>query len=458
MSFWSRDPFKALAKSLGKGKLFREPEDIALYGMDATHYRGEAAAVVLAEVTEDVQETVRFAVKQEMTVTARGAGSGLSGGSVPVEGGIVLSLERMRRIEPINLKDRIVVVQPGVVTTDLQAQAAKYRLFYPPDPSSHTVSTIGGNVAENAGGLRCFKYGVTSHYVRGLEYVDADGELELTGAMDGEAHEPDLTPLLVGSEGTLGIFTRIELQLILLPPATITLAAYFSRREAALGAVEEIVKRGLEPSILEFIDRGALTASAQHIGISYPDAAQALLLIETDGAEEEANRAAIEIAGLLESRAIQVERATAATDRERLWRLRRAVSPSLIRLASGRIHEDVAVPRGKIGALAEAVETIAKEKGLEVPVYGHAGDGNLHVVVLFDAANAAQAKAAEKASQDVFRAAIGMGGTITGEHGIGCAKREFLTWQLRERVIGLSRDVKKQLDPLGVFNPGKVLP
>jgi glycolate oxidase len=457
MSLFHKDAFRELEKSLGKGKLFRSPEDLALYGMDATHFRGAPVAVVLAESTADIQETVRFATKHSITITPRGAGSGLSGGSVPVEGGIVLSLEKMRAIVQINAKDRRVVVQPGVVTSDLQIEVAKHGLFYPPDPSSYTVSTIGGNVAENAGGLRCFKYGVTSHYVLGIEYVDSNGDLKLTGTLGGGGYEPDLTSMLVGSEGTLGIFTRIELLLIPLPACTITLAAYFPSRDSALGTVEEIVAKGLVPAVLEFIDKRALSAAAEYSSISYPSDAEALLLVEADGTNDEAEATAIKVTDFLKKRALQVERAESAAERENLWKLRRSISPSLIRLASGKIHEDIAVPRGKIAELAHKVEEIGTKRGFQIPIYGHAGDGNLHVVVPYDAADEEAAKRAEETSQEIFRAAIALGGTITGEHGIGFAKRDFLPWQLSDKVLGLSRSVKRQFDPEGVFNPGKIL-
>ncbi len=456
--FWSKDPFQELEKSLGKGRVFRKPEDLALYGMDATKYRGEPVAVVLAESAQDVQETVRFAVRRGISVTPRGAGSGLSGGSVPIEGGIVISLERMNAIETIDTRTLTALVQPGVVTSELQAKVSKFRLFYPPDPSSHTISTIGGNVAENAGGLRCFKYGVTSHYVRGIEYVDADGELKTTGSFAGDSFEPDMTPLLVGSEGTLGIFTRIELQLLLLPPANATIAAYFSSRETALLNVEAIVGAGIVPSIMEYIDKLALRASAEHLGYPFNEKAEALLLIETDGREEECARDAKAIMELLRKSAIEIQSASSNEEREKLWKLRRSISPSLIRLASGRIHEDVAVPRGKIAALAREIDRVSEEAGLSIPVYGHAGDGNLHVVILFEAADSKQAETAEVVSKTIFRSALNLGGTITGEHGVGYAKRDILDWQLDGQVIGLSRKIKRIFDPQGVLNPSKLLP
>ncbi len=456
--FWTKDPFQALEKSIGKGKVFRKPEDLAIYGMDATKLCGEPVAVVLAETTADVQETVRFAVKLGISVTARGAGSGLSGGSVPLDGGIVISCERMNNVEIIDPKKMTAIVQPGVVTSELQAKVAKFRLFYPPDPSSHTISTIGGNVAENAGGLRCFKYGVTSHYVRGIEYVDSDGELKTTGLFTGEAFEPDMTPLLVGSEGTLGIFTRIELQLLLMPAATATIAAYFATREEALHSVEAIIAAGIVPSIMEFIDRQALKASASHSNYQYNENAGALLLIETDGSEEQCEIDARKILTLVRKTAIEVQTGTVANEREKLWKLRRGISPSLIKLATGRIHEDVAVPRSKIAALASEIDRASEESGLSIPVYGHAGDGNLHVVVLFRAEDSKESALAVKVSHQIFKAALNLGGTITGEHGIGLAKRNLLSWQISEQTIGLSRKIKQIFDPQGVFNPGKLLP
>lgn len=458
MPLFNRDPFKNLEKALGKDKLLRQPHDLALYAMDATQERNLPVAVILAESSDDVVEAVKFAATNGLSITPRGAGSGLSGGSVPTGGGIVISFERMKSIEPINTKAMRVIVQPGVVTADLQAEVAKAGLFYPPDPSSHTVSTIGGNVAENAGGLRCFKYGVTSHYVLGLEYVDTTGIVRSTGTFLDSAQEPDQTALLVGSEGTLGIFTRIELKLIPKPEATVTIAAWFGGREDALGVVERIVRSGLTPAVMEFIDQSALKAAASFAEVTLPEGANSLLLLEADGSAAEAEELTGNLLKLLSGKAVGVERADLEADRERLWKLRRSISPSLIRLATGKIHEDIAVPRGRIGDLARAVEEIGEANGTQVAMYGHAGDGNLHIVLLYEAAEIDQNKRASESAEQIYKAAISLGGTITGEHGVGSTKRKYLEWQIGATPLAIQKRIKKHYDSQSILNPGKVLP
>ena len=458
MSFWKRkDPFHHLRKTLGEGKVLTSPEDLAVYAGDATLFRSQPAAVVFPESVNDVQTIVSFARETGMAITPRGAGSGLSGGSVPVEAGIVLSCERMKNVTGFNPRERTILVQPGVVTATLQEMVGKYGLFYPPDPSSHTVSTIGGNIAENAGGLRCFKYGVTGHYVLGLEFVNAAAEVIHTGILRKRHTEPDLTPLLVGSEGTLGIITTAALRLIPKPEATATLAAYYSDAESALRVVESIIGARVVPAVMEFIGRRALSAAAAHVGADYPAQAGAMLLLEVDGSPDEVEVLKGEVAGLAAIDALEIHWAENEDERDRLWSLRRGISPSLIRLSTGKIHEDVAVPRGQLLNLIRGVSDISAQFGLEIPCYGHAGDGNLHTVILYDAGNPKSASRAKEAVAAIFRAALELGGTITGEHGIGCAKREFLPWQRPEPVINLFRKVKSQLDPEGIFNPGKVL-
>ena len=448
---------RPLRRMLGSEKLLDSSEYLTLYSFDATTIRGEPVAVVMAESTDDVRDAINFARNERFTITARGAGTGLSGGSVPVHGGIVLSCERMNSILKIDVEDRIAIVQPGIVTSVLQEAAARQKLFYPPDPSSHTVSTIGGNVAENAGGLRCFKYGVTGHYVLGIEFLDAEGRIHRTGALsDGDA-EPELTPLLVGSEGTLGIFTRIALRLIDAPEKTATLSAYFSDSAEAFDCVESIIRSGCVPSVIEYIDDKALSASAGHVGISCPDQAAALLLLEIDGSEEEVITELPKVQDLLRSSAIELDIATDETSRELLWQLRRGISPSMIRLSGGKIHEDVAVPRGRLSDLVRRIRNIEGNSSLEIPLYGHAGDGNLHVVILYDEADTGSVNAAREASREIFRSAIDLDGTITGEHGIGCAKLEYLAWQQSEAVLSLTRQVKQMLDPRNLFNPGKII-
>jgi glycolate oxidase len=458
MAWLKKEPLRSLRKDLGKDKLLTSPEELLLYGYDATNYRGEPIAVVMAETTDDIRRTVNFAREEGYKITPRGAGSGLSGGSVPVDGGIVISCERMNSILKVDVDNHYIIVQPGVVTNIVQEAAARHKLFYPPDPSSYTVSTIGGNVSENAGGLRCFKYGVTGHYVLGIEFIDAAGNLYRTGALDDKDHNPDLTPLLVGSEGTLGIFSQIALRLIRAPEETITISAYFNDQKMVFDSIDRIISSGCVPSVLEYIDSKALSASAKHIGVDYPEDAVGLLLIELDGFKSEIETALGYIKELLGEVTVEMNIASLESDRKRLWQLRRGISPSLIRLSSGKIHEDVAVPRHRLYDLVEFISETENKYKLAIPFYGHAGDGNLHVVIMYDAQQGGQHEKAVQASQEIFKAAIDMGGTITGEHGIGCAKRQYLPWQQTDKVIEQYRQIKKLLDPNDLFNPEKVLP
>ncbi|MBM3328080.1 MAG: FAD-binding protein [Calditrichaeota bacterium] len=452
----SRDPNRLLKRRLGSEKVLDKPEDLILYGMDATRERALPEAVVLAETTDDIRIVVQAALEESRPVVARGAGSGLSGGSVPVERGIVVSLEKMRTIESLDEVKKIAIVQPGVITSDLQTAAAEKRLFYPPDPSSYTVSTIGGNVAENAGGLRCFKYGVTSHYVLGLEFIDGEGNLQTTGIWSIEHREPDLTPLLIGSEGTLGVITRVALQLIALPPQRATLAAWFASSKAAFEGVEAILGADLVPSILEYIDGSALRAASSFAGIEVPEGTGAMLLIEVDGDADEVIQQLGQVRRALKGLTAGMEEAASDARREQFWQLRRSISPSLIRLSTGKIHEDIAVPRDRLAELAERVYLISAETELQIPCYGHAGDGNLHAVVLYRKEDEEERERSRQAFESLLHAAIDLGGTITGEHGVGVTKRDYLPWQHSPELISYGRRIKQLLDPHGIFNPGKI--
>ncbi len=456
--FTRKDKFHYLRRQLGKERVQTAPEILKTYGMDATVNRGLPCAVIFAESADDIQATVDFAREMKLSITPRGRGSGMSGGSVPDDGGLVLTCERMKEIESLDPEARMVVAQPGVVTKTLQDASLKHNLFYPPDPSSYTISSIGGNVAENAGGLHCFKYGVTGHYVLGVEYVDANGEVQKTGIWGSKVHEPDLTPILVGSEGTLGIFTKIGLRLIPAPERTVTLAANFADTPTAFAAIEEIIACGIVPSILEFLDKTALQAASDYAELDFSPEVSASVLMELDGQADDVEESLLKIQQLLSEHALTTESARDSDHRERLWQLRRSISPSLSRIASGKIHEDIAVPRGRLQEMSRRVNIISLARKLNIAVYGHAGDGNLHVVVLFDQKTPSQVSAARETGQDIFKAALALGGTITGEHGVGISKRYILPWQFPEEVLTLTRQVKEIFDPNHIFNPGKILP
>lgn len=468
MIFFKQDPFKELKRSLGKEKCSTRPEDLMLYRSDATSLEGTPGAIVKVETVEDVQKVVKFGLTHHTPIVARGAGSGLSGGSVPLNGAIVVSFERMNRILKVDPKMMIAEVEPGVVTEEFQRAVKKMGLFYPPDPSSHSVSTLGGNVAENAGGLRCFKYGVTGHYVMGLEYVDGKGEIQRSGNYNSERSVPDWTPILVGSEGTLGLFTRIALRLLPHPPATETALFYFGEARDALEAAAEIVSSGTIPAVLEFVDQQALSAAAAYCQIVYPSRAKGVLLVECDGEPEEVLRDMNGIENLVQGAIVAKEkkphknileewRAKNPYESETIWKLRRSISPSLQRLSPDRIHEDIAVPKDRLVELWDEIQNIAEKHNLRIPTYGHAGDGNLHVVILYDKKKPTSREVARSASQEIFRLAIHLGGTITGEHGIGLSKRDFLPWQIPPASLNIHRMVKQLFDPYLILNPDKII-
>jgi len=366
----------------------------------------------------------------------------------------------MNRILSISREDLVAVVQPGVVTGVFQKQAARMGLFYPPDPASQDFSTLGGNVAECAGGMRALKYGVTRDYVLGLEVVLPAGRILRTGGRTVKnVVGYDLTRLMVGSEGTLGIITEITLKLIPLPEARRTVLVFFPNVEAASLAVTRILSEGVLPSAMELVDRACLDCVASSKPVEFPASTGAMLLVEVDGSrlsvEEEARRVArvCESMGSLELRVSRDE-----AQAEALWSLRRAISPALARIRPHRLNEDVVVPRSRLPQAMERFRQIGQEWRLPVTAFGHAGDGNIHVNVLYDRSNLDETARAEKAAEAVMRAALELGGSLSGEHGIGTTKAKFLSLELNPQALELMRSLKELLDPKGILNPGKIFP
>jgi len=454
-----RKSFKSFQRLLGQHKVLISEEDLLTYSYDTTAQRVVPEMVVLAESAADVQATVNFAIDKGYVITPRGAGTGMSGGSVPLKRGVVLCTERMDAIHHLDKDAKTLLVGPGSTTAHVQEEAARYGLFYPPDPSSHKVSTIGGNVAENAGGLRCVKYGTTKHYVLGLEFVSARGEICHTGKLATDTVLYDLTPLLVGSEGTLGVITAVLLRLIDAPPARGTMRILFAALEQASHAASEIMAAGIVPAVSELMDKAVLDAVTAYTGTHLPTGTQALLLIEVDGSPEEVQQGMEQVEKICRRRgAIQIRSTRDPAQAERLWKLRRSVSPSLARLAPGKLNEDVSVPRSKLTDLILAAQRISKRYGLTIPCFGHAGDGNLHINVMFDPADNLQHRRALQAVEEVYKEAVQLGGTISGEHGIGSVKRDYLRLQMSSAEIDTLRKIKQAFDPEGIFNPGKVVP
>jgi glycolate oxidase len=449
---------KKLAQILGKEHLLTDWENRTCYGYDATNRLFLPDAVVFPGTTNEISEIVRLANQHRFPVIPRGAGSGFTGGSVPVQRGVVLSLERMNRIIEIDEADLVAVVEPGVVTGQLHRETSRKGLFFPPDPASMEFSTIGGNVAECAGGMRAFKYGVTRDYVLGLEVVLPDGEILQTGGRTiKNVVGYDLMRLFVGSEGTLGIITKITLKLIPLPGARGTIQAFFGALEDAGRAISRVLEARIFPSAMELVDRASLECVAKTRNLDFPREAQAMLLIEVDGpkvAISELIHAVQEVCA--DFAPLSIRASCDETEAEALWAVRRAISPSLARIRPHRLNEDIVVPRSRLPEVIMRVQAIAKDHQIPIATFGHAGDGNLHVAVLHDRANRHETSRAEAALETVMRTTLELGGSISGEHGIGTSKAAFLPLEVSEVSLELMKRIKGLLDPNGVLNPGKI--
>ena len=450
-----------LRELLGNELVADDAETLASHSGDKWFAAHQPNVVVFARSTSDVSKLLQFATREKIPVTARGGGFGYVGGCVPARGGIVLSLIRMNRIVEISFADGVAVVQPGVFTADLKAAARAQNLFYPPDPASMKDCTIGGNVATNAGGPRCLKYGVTRNYVIGLEVVLTNGEVLRTG---GRVHKNktgfDLIGLFVGSEGMLGVVTEITLRLLPLPPARATLSAAFATAAQAAEAVHAIFAAGFLPSSLELADHFTLEAARRDLGERIVPAGNAHLLVDLDGQEESVRSEAAAIRELLETRkANAIEMATGEADCERLWALRREFSNSLRATGLTKLNEDVVVPRSRLVDLMEFAEKLQTKHGFPIACFGHAGDGNIHVNIMADRYNrdAAVREKVDRALDDLFKQVLAWGGVITGEHGIGLAKKRWWPDATGKVARELHRKLKQTLDPHGILNPGKFI-
>jgi glycolate oxidase len=448
-----------LVELLGADVVSNESEVLAAHSGDKWFAAHAPEDVVFARSTSDVRKLLQFASREKIPVTPRGGGFGYVGGCVPVRGGIALSLIRMNRIKQISFADAIAVVEPGVFTADLKAAARAQKLFYPPDPASMKDCTIGGNIATNAGGPRCLKYGVTRNYVIGLEVVLTNGEVLRTGA---RVHKNktgfDLIGLFVGSEGMLGVVTEITLRLLPLPPARATLSAAFATATQAAEAVQAIFAAGFLPSSIEIADHFTLEASRRDLGRMIVPAGSAHLLVDLDGQEESVRSEAAAIHELLATKKPNaLEMATGEADCEKLWTLRREFSNSLRATGLTKLNQDVVVPRSHLVDLMEFAGTLQATHGFPIACFGHAGDGNIHVNIMADRYNrdAAVRERVERALDELFAQVLEWGGVITGEHGIGLAKKRWWPAAASESVRELHRKLKHALDPDGILNPGK---
>lgn len=446
---------KKLKSIVGPANFSSSPEELVVYSYDATQQEALPGAVVRPCSSREVSEILKLANQERFPVVPRGAGTGMSGGSVPVRGGVALSLERMNHILEIDENDLLAVVEPGVITGDLQREVESRGLFYPPDPASSAFCTLGGNVAECAGGLRAVKYGVTKDYILGMEVVLPTGEIITTGArMVKSVAGYDLTKLIVGSEGTLGVATRITVKLLHLPETVRTLTAFFSDVQKAAKTASAIMASGVLPRALELVDHAALRAVEAYLKEDLSHGAGAMLLVEVDGYAESAEREAERIAEIMTRHgAAHVNRAESETEREQLWRARRAISPALLTIKPIKLNEDIVVPRSRIPDILSEITAISERYGLLIVSFGHAGDGNIHTNVMVDEAGLPKAKAAVK---DIFTATLRLGGSISGEHGIGLSKADYLPMELGQETLAAMKRIKHALDPNNILNPGKI--
>lgn len=440
------------------GSLSKSIEDRICYSFDATDLRSLPDIVVWPAGGREVSAVVRLAAEEGVPVVPRGAGTGYTGGSLPVSGGIVLSFEKMNRIVSIDAGRGIAVVEPGVVNQALRDEVEALGLSYPPDPASLKVSSLGGNVAEGAGGPRTVLYGTTRDYVVGLEVVLPDGTTLSTGFL-ASCSGWDPGPLIVGSEGTLAIITKIALRLTALPSGFATYWVEFPSLDAAAAAVVAISAAGLPVSVLEILDHDTAACALEHVR-GYPEerVPEAALLIEIEGNASEIEQAARRLrACLIESGASAVREAGSEAERDEIWEIRRSISPSLAKLSTGKINEDITVPRSAIPAFVRAMHEISGSLGLPILAFGHAGDGNLHVNVIVDREDAGAMARARDAVSRLFSTALAMGGTLSGEHGIGITKADHLAEELSPTALAVTASVKRAFDPAGLLNPDKIL-
>lgn len=441
------------------GRTSTEPEDLLCYGFDASGLEGVPTAVVWPQDSEDVVRIMTFAHDNDIPVIPRGAGTGMTGGAVPSGGAVVVSMERMNRILEIDAENLNVLVEPGVINGNLQKELAPHRLFYPPDPASMNFCTIGGNVAENAGGPRALKYGVTRDYVMALEAVLPDGRLIHTGVGTPKGVVGyDLTRLLVGSEGTLAVITKIRLKVVPVPEDVVTLLVPFRKLDNAGEAVKRIISAGIIPRTLEFLDGGAVKAVENYRPVGLPMDVGALLIIEIDGTAAAIRKEAEKVSDIcvnLEGDAIMADNDLA---REKIWEARRAVSPALYNIAPSRINEDIVVPPNRIPRMLKTLEKLSEESGIKIVNFGHAGDGNIHVNLMVNKADRDEYSRALGLVKEIFRFTLEMGGTISGEHGVGLRKSDYIGMEIQPAELELMKKIKGVFDPKGILNPGKIFP
>lgn len=450
---------RRLIGRLGRGELSVLPDDCARYQGDKWFATAMPEAVARPRSTASVAEILRYATRHHIPVTPRGAGHGYVGGCVPVRGGIVLSLERMNRILEIHERDFVGVVQPAVLTAAFQSAVEQKGLYYPPDPASRADCSLGGNIATNAGGPRCLKYGVTRDYVLGLEVVTPEGTVMRLGSRTHKNKTGfDLHRLFVGSEGMLGVVTEATLKLLPLPPYRAALAIGFSRMSTAIRALETLFEAGYLPAALEIADSFTLRAARRRTGSRDLEGCNAMVITELDGQEASVKGEIIALERILRRlKPVMLNRALGPVQCEKLWAVRREFSYALRDTGLTKLNEDVVVPRGSLSELFALGAAIQKRYGIAVACFGHAGDGNIHVNLMVDYSQPDARPNADAALDELFSGVLKLGGVVTGEHGIGIAKRPWWHQAVSPQVDALHRRIKDALDPAGILNPGKFL-
>lgn len=450
---------KKLNKIFGSKNVLSKYKDLVFYQYDASLDRGLPDAVVFPQSTEQIVKLVDLCRQYDIPLIPRGSGTNLSGGSVAICGGIIIQFSHLNRILEIDLENHCAIVEPGVYNLDLQTALAPYGFYFAPDPASQRVSTIGGNVAENAGGPHCLKYGVTINHILGLEIVTADGEVLQIGGKAEQYPGYDLMSLLIGSEGTLGIVTKIIVKILPLPEGIKTMLVIFNSMEQAAQAVSEIIAEGIIPATLEIMDKPIIETveSTHHLG--YPEDAEAVLLVELDGPIAGMESLANEVTTVCNKNgAYKIESATTSDQRDSLWKGRRLSFGSLTMLQPSVMIADGTVPRSKVPAVLKEVMDICGKYDLKVGNVFHAGDGNLHPFILFDDRNPVDTKKVKKACDEILKVCIKAGGTISGEHGIGLEKKASMKVLFNNQELNTMQKIKTIFDPKGILNPNKIFP
>jgi glycolate oxidase len=448
-----------LTRAVGAEHVMTDPAQMASYACDGlTGYRVTPQAVVLPATTDEVAACVRICHEAAVPFVARGAGTGLSGGALPVAEGIVICVQRLRSVLDIDLANERVTVQPGVTNLAVSAAVAPHGYYYAPDPSSQQVCTIGGNVAENSGGAHCLKYGFTIHHVLAATFVTADGRIATLGHAVPDSPGIDLLGVVVGSEGTLGIVTEVVLGILPRPEAIDTLLAAFDSTDAAGDAVSRIIAAGVVPAAIEMMDRLTIQAAEQAVHAGYPDC-EAVLLVELDGPDAEVRSLGPAIDELCRAAgATEIRRAETLEQRALMWKGRKAAFAAMGRVSPDYYVQDGVIPRTKLPVVLQEIDRIVQRHGLRVANVFHAGDGNLHPLLLFDERDPAQLRGVVEASEEILKMCVAFGGSITGEHGIGIEKSGYITCQFSEKDLAVMGQLKGVFDPQGICNPGKLFP